>query len=243
MTLGEHLEELRRRLIYALLAVAASTVAALCFCPALINLLRLPYHHAMERLQMPGELVVLGVADSLSIYLMVSLYAGLIVSAPVVLHQLWLFVGAGLYRRERRMVMLSVPFSAVLFLGGAAFFLAAVSEPILYYFMSVSRWLGTVPMITFDRYIGFMAKMMVLFGLAFQTPLVVLVLAAVGIVSIRGLNKYRRHVIIAVLVVAGVLTPPDPFSQIALAVPLWGLYELGVLLAYLLVGRKPATGP
>jgi len=235
MTLGEHLGELRHRLIYAIIALVVSTAGSLYFCPAIIALLKAPYAEAMARLGMDDKLVVLGVASGLTTYMRVSFYAGLIISAPLILQQLWMFVAAGLYEREKRYVMFAVPVSVGLFLAGAAFFLLVLSQSILYYLMTVSRWLGMVPMITFDRY--FMGRMMVLFGLAFQTPLLVLVLAAVGLVSRGTLNRYRKHVIVVAVVLAAVVTPPDPLSQIALALPLWMLYELGVVLVYIFVKR------
>jgi len=163
--------------------------------------------------------------------------AGLVLASPWVIYQLWMFVAAGLYLKERRLILYSVPFSALLFLGGAAFFLFVASVPLLTFMVRFNQWLGLRHVIMLNDYIGFIGWTMFVFGLAFQLPLVVLVLSWVGLISLGQLNHYRRHVIVGVLVFAAVVTSPSPVDQIVLAVPMWMLYELGVLLSYLLIFR------
>lgn len=238
MTVGEHLEELRQRLIYSLCAIAAGMAICLTFASRIVALLEGPYMRAMESLELQPRLIVLEVSGGLTTVLKVAFYAGLVIASPVVIHQTWLFVAAGLYERERRHVRWAVPFSAALFVAGAAFFLMAISERIIYYLLGLSVWLGITPTITFASFIGFMLKMMVVFGVAFQTPLAIVVLTAAGLVGPGKLSHFRRHVIVAILILAALLTPPDPFSQIALALPMWLLYELGVLLSWLYVRKR-----
>jgi Tat protein translocase TatC len=243
MSVGEHLEELRRRIIYVLLGMAVSTGLSLVFAPRIISLLKIPYVNVMERLGLEPNLAVLDVAGGLVSYLKIALYAGLILAAPFILYQVWAFVSVGLYEREKRYVRRSVPFSSVLFVGGVAFFLLVVAQRVLYFLLALAKWLGMVPVITFPNFMSFMMRMMVVFGLAFQTPLAILVLGMTGLVSARALNRYRKHVIVTILALAAMLTPPDPFSQIALGLPMWGLYELGVLLVYLFVRKRSPEEP
>ncbi|MHC4294053.1 MAG: twin-arginine translocase subunit TatC [Planctomycetota bacterium] len=241
MPLGEHLEELRRRIIYAMLGLFAATGASLIVAPQLIGMLKGPYLDAMKQLDLPGELIVLDVSAGLITYLKVALYAGIILSSPWIFYQLWSFVSVGLYEKEKRYVRFAVPFCVILFIAGAVFFLWVVSGRVLYFLLALSKWLGMTPRITFQSHVSFMARLMVVFGLAFQTPLMILTLAATHLVSMGTFRRYRKHVIVSILVLAAAFTPPDPFSQMALAIPLWFLYELGVLLAYLLVRKEKRT--
>lgn len=238
MTLVEHLEELRHRILYAMLGLVAAMVLAAFFGKDIIAVLKSSYVEVMQSLDMKPELVILKVSSAFIMYFRVVLLGGLILASPWVFYQLWMFVSAGLYAREKRYVTYAVPFSVTLFVGGALFFLLVVSRPMLYFFLGFSRWLGTRPNITLENHIAFMTRMMVVFGLGFQTPLVVLVLAKIGLVSTRTLNRYRKHVIVAMLILAALFTSPSPVDQVLLAIPMWLLYELGVLLVYLLVTRK-----
>lgn len=237
MTLVEHLDELRRRIIYALLGLAVGVVVALTMGRTVVELLRHPYARAMTAAGLEPDLAVLNHTAGFTIYLKTALMTALIISSPWVFYQLWMFVSAGLRPKERRGVLFAVPFSAFLFLAGAAFFLFVVAVPILSFLISFNRWLGLEMVITFESHITFMASMSLVFALAFQTPLAVLILGRVGIVSLKKLNYYRRHVIIAILICAALMTPPDPLSQMCLALPMWLLYELGVLLVRLLAPR------
>jgi len=240
MTLGEHLEELRRRIIYSLAGLAVGLGMALFFGNRIIDALKYSYVVSMRRAGMEEQLAVPTVTSGFTTYLSVSLIAGIVIASPWIFCQLWMFVSAGLYKRERRYVVYAVPLSAALFLGGVVFFLFGVSMQVMRFFIGFNRWMGVKPVIMLKDHIRFVTQLMLVFGLAFQTPLVVLMLAKMGLVTIRTLNKYRRHVIVAIALVAAILTPPDLFSQLALGVPMWLLYELGVLLSYLLVARKKA---
>ena len=242
MPLGEHLEELRRRLIYALLGLAAAAAAGLALGRSLIVLLARPYHAALRDLGVEETaLSVLSVGGGLSAYMRVSLYFGLLLAGPWIIYQLWAFVSAGLYHREKRWINLAIPVIVVLFVGGAAFFYLLVAKQVVKYLLQFDMWLGVKPVITLQNHIGFVLKMMLAFGLAFQTPLAVLLLAKVGLVDMRWLRGHRRHVVLGILVFAAFITPPDALSMLSLALPVYCLYELGVLLAHVLVFRKRST--
>ncbi len=239
MSLGEHLEELRRRIIYSLYGVAAGAAVGLAFGRYVILAMEYPYKVALAKLGRPAEqLAVLSVGAGFDLYMKTALYCGLLLGAPWIIYQIWAFVSVGLLPREKQAVRFAVPFFVVLFLCGAAFFVFLVAVPALEFLIGFDHWLEVTPVVTLQSQVGFMAEMMIVFGLAFQTPLAILVLAKAGLVSMRGLRKYRRHVIVAITAFAAVFAPGDVISMFALAVPMWLLYELGVLLAWFLALRR-----
>ena len=144
-----------------------------------------------------------------------------------------MFIAAGLYAKERRYVLYSVPFSAMLFVGGAMFFLFVGSLPLMRFFVGFNRWLGVRPVIMLKDHISFMTRLMLVFGLAFETPLAVVVLAKAGLVTANTFSRYRKHVVVCILIFAAIVTSPSPIDQVALALPMYLLFELGVLLAYI----------
>jgi sec-independent protein translocase protein TatC len=238
MGLEEHLEELRWRILYAILGLAVATAVCLIFAPRLIEWLKGPYVAAMNSVGLEPDLAVLDVSAGLKNYLKVSIYAGLVIASPWVFYQFWAFVAAGLYERERRYVHFAAPACAGLFIAGATFFVLVVARPVLSFLLGLTVWLGMTPIITFDSHIGFMARMMVVFGLAFQTPLLILLLRLMDVVSMAALHHYRRHVIVGIFLMAAIFTPPDPLSQLAMAIPMWLLYELGIVLSWIFVRRN-----
>jgi len=238
MSLTDHLDELRRRIIYALTGLAATMGVCLIFGRQIIEAMKGPYVKVMHQAGLEADLAVLSVPAGFTTYLRVSLYAGIMLAAPWIFYQLWTFVAAGLYRSEKRYVTFAVPLSVGLFICGAAFFLAVVSIPALKFFIGFSTYLGLKPVITLQHYIGFVSRLMLAFGIGFQMPLAILVLGKMHLVSTATLNRYRKHVIVGILLLAAMLTPPDIFSQLALGVPMWLLFELGVLLVYLFATRK-----
>jgi sec-independent protein translocase protein TatC len=233
MSLGDHLEELRRRVIYALAGLAVGTGVCLAFGRWILQFLLMPYN----RLVPDRPLSFLGIPDAFVIYMKVSLVAGLIVASPWVFYHLWMFVSAGLYRHERRYVKIAVPFSASLFVAGALFFFFIVAPVTLRYLLKFSQFVGGQQAWTFDRYVSFMTLLMLVFGLAFQTPLAIFIVQRVGLVSIAALGRARKYVLLLMFIIAAFATPPDVFSQVVLALPLYLLYELGILLCRVVPGR------
>lgn len=235
MTLAEHLEELRKRIFWALVGLVAAMALGLYFGKEIIDVLQGPYLAVTGK---DTKLTFLSVVEPIAMYFRISLVAGLIAASPWIFYQLWQFVAVGLYPRERRYVYLSIPFSVSLFVLGSLFFQFVVCEPILRFMIGLAEYMGTRSSITLKNYISFVARMMIVFGIAFQTPLLILVLVKVGLVSTKTLNRYRRHVIIGMLIFAAVFTTPSPVDQILLAVPMWLLFELGLLLSYIFVTAK-----
>ena len=242
MSLGDHLEELRRRILYALAGLVLTVGAAMIFGKQLIELVKLPYVKVLNEMAVDAPPVALTVTDAFFTYFRVALLAGLVLASPWVFYQLWLFLAAGLHPREKRYVHWAVPFSAVLFTAGALFFLRIVSFPMLRFFMGFGRWLDVKPVIRLRELIKFMTNLMLVFGLAFQTPIVVFILGKMGLVTTKTLAKYRRHVIVAMLIVAAMVTSPSPIDQVALALPMWLLYELGIALVYFFARKDESPG-
>jgi sec-independent protein translocase protein TatC len=165
--------------------------------------------------------------EPIMIFFMVCLVTGLVLSSPWVFYQAWAFVAAGLYRHERAYVKKYLPFSIILFLTGV---------------LEFNVWLGIEPMLKLNEWISFATILPLVFGLCFQTPLVMLFLAAIGIFGVEDYRSKRKIALMLMVVIAAVLTPgPDVFSQLMLAVPMYALYELGILLVRNKSAKVPAT--
>ena len=241
MSLGDHLEELRLRLILALAGIAICAVICLFFGAKIIAFIEKPYTDIMGT---EARLQTLAPADGFVSYMKISLVAGLLLSSPWVFYQLWMFISAGLYSNERRYVRLAAPFSAGLFVAGALFFIFIVAPITLGFLIKFNeRVLGVSSNFTFRNYVSFVTVLMLVFGLAFQTPVAIFFLNRTGMVSIQALRNSRKYAFLAVFVVAAVATPPDVISQITLALPLYLLFELGILISYFANRKKsPRNG-
>ncbi len=236
MSLGDHLEELRSRLLYALAGLAIGAILGLFFGRYIIAFVRLPYVSVMGE---GANLQTLAPAEGFTSYIKISLVAGLLVSSPWVFYHIWMFVAAGLYPKERKYVYIAAPFSAALFVCGAVFFLVIVAPLALSFFLKINTWvnLGS-DYWTFMNYIAFITHLMLVFGIAFQTPIAIFFLNKTGLVSLKALSASRKYVILVIVIAAAMATPPDVVSQIALAIPLYLLFELGILLSYIASRKK-----
>jgi len=235
MSLGDHLEELRMRLFFALGGMLLAVV--ICLIPFFFNYIRALIYYPHDKV-MPGvPLIVLAPADPFVVYMKIALFAGLVISSPWIFYQMWMFVAAGLYLHERRFVHLAVPFSAGLFVTGALFFLYVVAPISLRFFLHFGEFIGVTPSWTLQKYISFVTVLMLVFGVGFQTPIAIFFLNRTGLISIQALCRSRKYVLLLIVIVAAIATPPDVISQITLAIPLYLLFELGILLSYL-AGRR-----
>ncbi len=218
------------RLIFALVGLVVGSVICLIFCPKIIAFIEDPYLDAMGE---QARLQTLAPADGIVSYIKIALISGLILSSPWVFYQIWMFIAAGLYPHERRYVYLATPFSAALFVIGAVFFLVFVAPLTLKFLVKFNqRILGVSSNFTFANYISFITMLMLIFGVAFQTPVAIFFLNRTGLVSIQALQKSRKFVLLGIFIVAAMATPPDVISQITLALPLYALFELGILLSW-----------
>ncbi len=237
MSLGDHLEELRARLILAILGLAVGAIICLFFGKYIIGFIQRPYAELRENHPELEKLKYWSPPEAFTAYMKISLIAGLILSSPWVFYQLWMFVAAGLYAHERRYVRQAVPFSAGLFIAGALFFLYFVAPLSLKFFLKFGKYIDAEPMWTLQKYVSFITMLMLVFGIGFQTPIAIFILNRTGLVSIDALCRSRKYVFLAVFVIAAVATPPDVISQVMLGLPLYLLFELGIVLCNI-VGRK-----
>jgi sec-independent protein translocase protein TatC len=200
-----------------------------------------PGHNSVLR---PARLTALTVTEPFTVYFKVSLVLGLVIGSPWIIYQLWTFIASGLYRHERRLVYFFTPLSLGLFLGGVVLCQLVVLPAGLSYLLSYYEWLDVEPELRLNDWLHFALWMPVVFGLAFQTPLVMLALERIGLFSVSTYRNNRRLAIFLLAVLAAVLTvSPDWWNMMALAIPLWVLYELGIVLCWLMSQGEPAEEP
>jgi len=232
----DHLEELRWRIIYslgsALVAVGIGFWVTLHF--DLVGLLAKPITDILPN----HALVFTHPSDKFSITLNTAMTCGLVLAAPVILYQLWLFLAPALHPHEKR-VGLGVLFAGlVLFIAGAALAYIVVIPLALPWLLDFGTT-TMVPLITAEEYFGFVFAMVLTFGVSFELPIVILALSALGIVTPQFLSRYRRHAVVIIVIIGAFLTPGDLiWTTIALAVPLYLLYELSVAASYVIYRRK-----
>jgi sec-independent protein translocase protein TatC len=220
--LFSHLLELRTRLIKAILAVAAVLVVLVPFANRLYTLLAAPL---VSRLPQGAHLIATEVASPFVTPLKLAFYAALFISMPVILYQLWAFVSPGLYKHEKRLARPLLIAALVLFYIGCAFAYFLVL-PAAFRFLTAVTPQGVEMMTDITHYLDFVMLMFFAFGLCFEVPVAVVILAAVGIVDLDKLRKGRRYAMVGAFAIAAVVTPPDITSMIMLAIPMCLLYEI-----------------
>jgi sec-independent protein translocase protein TatC len=323
MSFGDHLEELRRRILWAIIGLVVATLVCLKFGDHIIAVLTTPYFVAMSELGFDPRLVQLNPTEAFIEYFTICLQFGLVISAPWALYQIWQFVAVGLYPSERRIVRMIAPTSIVLFLVGASFMVTVVLLGLMKFLISVSMWFPlpsaegnwlwrllskqlpvatqsatepanppvmidvrdidpekpadgqawinrrtgelnvyfdgdrhtarlqrarqqqfVTPLMSVSQYLGFVVNLCLAFGLGFQIPIVVVFLIAVQIATAQGLAASRKYVILAVFVLAAILTPtPDIGTMLLLAVPMIVLYEIGLLVGRMIERRRESPNP
>ena len=235
-SLVEHLAELRLRLSRALIGVVLLAFAAFSISDALLEFIRAPMMDALHAARgADAKFMVTGAAEYLVCQMKAALVAGLFLASPWVLYQVWLFVAPGLYDHEQRYVAAFVWAGAFFFVAGGAFCYFVALPPMVGYLVGATPDdIAILPGL--EENFTFVLKMLVGFGIAFQTPVVIFVLSLAGVVDPSSLGKWRRHVVVVCLIAGAVLTPtPDPLSMFLLAGPLWVLFEIGVLVSRLTI--------
>jgi len=179
----------------------------------------------------PPSLMSLTLTEPFTVYFKVSMVCGFVLASPWIFYQLWMFVAAGLYPHEKRLIHVNLPLSLGLFLGGIALCEFVVLPTGVEYLLSFNDWLGYEPELRLSDWLSFALLMPLVFGVAFQTPLLMVFLERIGVISVDGYRRHRRLAIFLLAVLAALISvTPDYYSMLALAVPLWGLYEVGILL-------------
>jgi sec-independent protein translocase protein TatC len=235
-TLISHLLELRDRLLRSLLAVFIVFLPLVFFSNQLFTFVARPL---LDKLPAGTSLIATSVVAPFMAPLKLALIGALFVAMPYVLYQVWGFVAPGLYRHERRFAMPLFLSSVVLFYVGVAFAYFVVF-PLMFAFLTSTTPEGVQMMTDMSSYLDFVMLLFFAFGVAFEVPVAVVLLAATGLVKIESLKKHRGYVVLGIFVIAALLTPPDAVSQTFMAVPMYVLYELGILLAQYLVRQRAA---
>jgi sec-independent protein translocase protein TatC len=238
-----HLVELRDRLIRAVVAVGIA-FAVLLFLPGPAGLYDLLAAPMVAHLPKGATLIATNVISPVLVPLKITLMAAFLVALPVVLYQLWAFVAPGLYSHEKRLVLPLVITSTLLFIVGVAFCYFLVI-PGMSRFIQAFAPSSITAAPDIEQYFGFVLTLFLVFGIAFEVPVAVIVLARIGLVTIAQLRKIRGYFIVGAFVVSAVVTPPDVISQLSLALPMCVLYEIGIIAAQLFIKhtRRPDDEP
>ncbi len=237
-----HLIELRDRLLRMVLGFVLAFIVLFPFANKLYTLLAQPM---LAKLPAGGKLVATAVTTPFFVPMKVAMLAAVVLSLPWTLYQVWGFVAPGLYAHEKRFVLPLVVTSTLLFLTGMAFAYFLVFPVVFGFIVGVAPQ-GVTVMTDIGNYLDFVIGMFLAFGIAFEVPVVVVLLVKLGMVSIEKLKEIRSYVIVGAFVVGAIFTPPDVVSQIMLAVPLWILYEAGIIAARLMqgpAGSNPTESP
>lgn len=220
MSLVDHLTELRKRLIRMILAITLGTGVAYFFLDEIM-------HHLMKP---AGKLYYMQPAEAFFVYLKVCIFAGFLMAVPIVFYQGWKFLLPALTNHERRVMGIVLPSSVLLFFGGITFSFMFVLPAGIKFFMGFGSE-DLAPMFSIDKYISFVIAFVLPFGVIFELPLVIVILAKLGFISSALLRKYRKIVIFATFVIGAVISPtPDVFSQSMIAIPMLLLYEVSILI-------------
>lgn len=235
MPLIEHIRELRTRLLKSFLGLLAGTIVGFVFFNPIWDFLQRPYcqlpaAHKLTNERDSCDLVVHSIFDGFFLHLKISLIVGVIISSPVWLYQIWSFVTPGLYRNERRWAGTFVGVAVPLFLGGAALAYLTLDKGLRILLSFVPD--EVIPVIGVSEYLGYLVMMLLVFGVSLELPLFVVLLNFVGVLSHERLKRWRRTIIFLAFVFAAVATPSqDPFTMLALAVPMVILFEVAELVA------------
>ena len=240
----EHLIELRRRLVWALLAIFVAFLVCFWFAKPIYNLLLWPYRLAAGT-DAPIEMIYTAPQEFFFTQVKLALFGAVFIAFPVIATQIYMFVAPGLYRNERQAFLPFLVATPVLFLLGAALVYFVAMPLAMKFFLSMQQTGDQQVQIHLtarvSEYLSLIMALILGFGICFQLPVVLTLLARAGLITADALKRYRRHAIFAVFVVAAVLTPPDPISQIALAVPTVLLYELSIYAVKLAEQRHAST--
>jgi sec-independent protein translocase protein TatC len=238
MPVWDHLSELRGRLVKSVIAVVVFFALAFAFSERIIAKLQEPLIAVLP--EGHKTLHFTGPLDVFMVDLKIAVLVGVLAACPVWLYQFWRFFEPALYPKERRFVLPFVLASTVAFALGIVFCYEVVLPLSLRFLMKIGMEAGT-PVITIKDYVSLLSLFLLGFGAVFEAPVLLVLLSFLDLVSADALVKSRRFVVIGVLILAAVLTPPDPVSQIALAVPLYGMYELSILIIRMVERRRAPT--
>lgn len=236
MPITEHLIELRRHLIKICVAVLVIFLGLAGYSRELYNLLSNPL---VAQLPANSTMIATDITSNFMAPIRLTVFVAAFLAMPYILFQIWSFVAPGLYKKEKKVAIPVLLSSIFLFYAGVAFSYFIVLKGVLKFFIMFAPQ-NVLPMTDIDSYLNFALKLFMVFGLTFEIPVVTLLLILAGIVSIQSLEDKRRYIIVSCFAVAAVVTPPDGVSMLMLAIPMWLLFELGLLSAKILIKKEPA---
>jgi sec-independent protein translocase protein TatC len=246
MTIWEHLDELRSRLIRAILAYVVGASLAWTYREPILAWLWKPFADSWREAGVKGEpeLNFAAPTDVFKAYFKLSLIGGLLIAAPVIFYQLWAYVAPGLYKKEKKIVIPFVFFSTLLFVGGGLFGWRVAFPVTFRYFLDLAGTDPTTamrvrPVVMMPEYLDFVSQMLLAFGIVFELPLFILFLSIAGVVNYLQLLRFGRWFILVAFTVGAIITPPDTTSQLVMSIPLCLLYFLSIGLAFLF-GKRPS---
>ena len=227
MTLVGHLSELRQRIVWSVVALVVGTLGSYYYIEELMRFVTAP----------AGKLYFMAPAEGFFAYLKLAVFAGFLLALPVILWQVWLFVAPALTYKEKKWALIMVPGSTILFFIGIAFAYLVVWPSAVKFFLGFGSE-SLQPMLSLGQYLSFLLSFILPFGIIFNLPLALLVLAKMGIISSKFLAKQRKIMIVVSFIVGGIITPtPDIFSQTMMAIPILLLYEASIWAVRLLLGK------
>ncbi|UDM16406.1 twin-arginine translocase subunit TatC [Vogesella sp. XCS3] len=230
-----HLVELRNRLVRIAVVLLVALLAMVPWAGDVYHLFAKPL---LDVLPQNSSMIATEVTAPFFVPLKVTMLVAFVATLPHTLYQIWAFIAPGLYNHEKKLIVPLIVSSVLLFMIGMAFAYFAVF-PVVFGFMSAHTPEGVAMMTDIDKYLSFALGMFVAFGITFEVPVIVVVLNRMGIVTLKQLREGRSYVIVGAFVVAAVVTPPDVLSQVMMAVPLWLLYEVGIVMSMLVNKEKP----
>jgi sec-independent protein translocase protein TatC len=237
MSFMEHLEELRSRILKMIAGIIVAAVASLAFCQQLWNFVRQPAAEALTTLGYKPDLVAITPMEQFNvIWFKMPFICAIFISSPWILYQIWAFISPGLYRRERRWAAPFILCSAGLFILGGVFAYFVIFRYGLTFLLSIGQGNGVVPMVTITEYFDLFVNVMLGVGLVFEMPVIIFFLTLLRIVSPMFLLRHSRYAILAIFIIAAIVTPtPDVFNLMLFATPMCLLFYVGIFAGYLVV--------
>lgn len=229
LTLVEHLSELRRRIIIIFLGIIGGSIISYQFVDNIVELLVKP----AEKL----EFIYLSPPELFLAYLKIAIISGIVISSPISLMQIWLFIKPGLKPNERKYLRFGLWMGIVFFLIGVVFAYFTLVPITINFFTEISKN-EIAPLFSFDSYLSFISSILLSSGLVFELPLLIILLTQLNLITASTLTKYRKYVILVIFIIAAVITPPDVISQALLGVPMVLLYEISIWIAKVIGKRK-----
>ena len=221
----EHLADLRKALLISVVAIFIAAMACYAYSEQLLNIVTMPLRSINQ------QLIVTGVTEAFFVKLELSFLAGLIIAFPIVSWAIWGFFKPALYPRERKYIYILFPATLILFAAGVLFSYFGILPLVLKFFVYIAGE-NLQTMFKVDQYVSFVMSFSIPFGIVFELPIIMFFMTKIGIVKPEMLTKNRKYIILAIVVIAGVLTPgPDPISQVMMAVPMYILFEVSIIVS------------